>query len=304
MLAQSAELRFSVGDRVLWRARRNLVTFGWSLGDILSGQPKSLPILPEDADGYRLQSVPVAEIASMTTALPGLITSAPQHYPRRYINMADGYDAYMARFSSKTRSTLGRKARKVAEASGGALDIRSFHSPSDVEAFFSGVAPLAAQTYQARFLDAALPVSQAFQKEALRLAADDNLRAFVLFIDGEAVAYLYLPVVEDVLVYAYLGYHPAYAHLSPGTVLQLEALKSLYAEQRFRFFDFTEGDGAHKALFSTHHVDCATVFLLKATARNRVLLSSQQAFNAGIAQAGVLAQQLGAKAALRRLLRR
>lgn len=304
MLAQSAELRFSIGDRVLWRARRNLVTCGWSLGDILRSQPKMLPILPEDADGYRLQSVPAADLQSMMGALPGLITSAPQHYPRRYINMADSYDTYMARFSSKTRSTLGRKARKVAEVSGGTLDVRSFHKPGDVGEFFSAVAPLAAKTYQARLLDAALPVSDAFQKETLTLAADGNLRAFVLFIDGEVVAYLYLPVVEDFLVYAYLGYHPAYAHLSPGTVLQLEALKSLYAEQRFRFFDFTEGDGAHKALFSTHYVDCATVFLLKVNARNRVLLTSQQVFNAGIAQAGGLAQQLGAKAALKRLLRR
>ncbi len=104
---------------------------------------------------------------------------------------------------------------------------------------------------------------------------------------------------------------PSYAFQSvtasfgaPGTVLQLEALKSLYAERRFRFFDFTEGDGAHKALFSTHHVDCATVFLLKANARNRVLLTSQQSFNAGISQAGVFAQHLGVKAALKRLLRR
>ena len=46
-------------------------------------------------------------------------------------------------------------------------------------------------------------------------------------------------VREGIVDYAYLGYDPDYLHLSVGTVLQWLALDSLFAERRFRFFDFT-----------------------------------------------------------------
>ena len=69
------------------------------------------------------------------------------------------------------------------------------------------------------------------------------MRAFLLFLAGEPVAYLYLPVSGRTLIYAYLGYDAEHAHLSPGTVLQMAALENLFAEKRFAYFDFTEGEG-------------------------------------------------------------
>ena len=117
------------------------------------------------------------------------------------------------------------------------------------------------------------------------------------------MAYLYLPVADDVLIYAYLGYDQALASLSPGTVLQMHALEALFVEQRFRYFDFTEGDGAHKALFGTDAVQCATVFLLKPTLANRALLAGHQAFNAAVEGSGAWLDRIGVKARVRKLLR-
>lgn len=297
------DIRFLLGDRCIWRVSRNLVAVGYGLDAILGGVRTAPPSLPVDAHGVRLQSVPADALGTVSRDFPGLIASAPQVYARHYIDMLPGFDAYMAQFSSKTRATLKRKARKLADAGGGTLDVRSFHRPEQLEAFFADALPLSEQTYQARLLDAGLPGHAAFCAEAERLAAADNLRAYILYMHGKAVAYLYLPVTDDVLVYAYLGYDQAQAGLSPGTVLQMQALEALFAENRFRYFDFTEGDGAHKALFGTHQVQCATVFLFKPGIGNRVLLASQHGFNTAVERAGTWLERVGLKARIRKLLR-
>lgn len=296
-------IRFLLGDRQILAPRRMLVPVGYGLDAILQNAPLAAPELPPGADGYRLQSVPAAALAHLDRDFAGLIASPPQLYARHYIDMALGHDGYMAQFSSKTRATLKRKMRKLAEANGGALDIRSYHRPDQLDAFFDAALPLSEQTYQARLLDAGLPDDLPFREQAHALAAADNLRAYVLFLHGKAAAYLYLPVMGDVLVYAYLGYDQAVAQLSPGTVLQMHALEELFAEQRFAYFDFTEGDGAHKALFGTHQVPCATVLLLKPTLANRALLAGQQGFNAAVEGTGAWLESIGAKAKIRKLLR-
>jgi hypothetical protein len=308
MLPVATQIRFLLGDRRLFAARRMLVPVAYGLDAILKNAPlavESLPAapLPGDADGYRLQSVPVDRIAHLDRDFAGLIPSQPQIYARHYIDMALGHDGYLAQFSSKTRATLKRKTRKLAEAAGGTLDVRSYHRPDQIDAFFDAALPLSDQTYQARLLDAGLPDAPAFRAEAHKLAEADDVRAYILFLGGRAVAYLYLPVVDDVLIYAYLGYDQAFAQLSPGTVLQMHALEQLFAEQRFRYFDFTEGDGAHKALFGTGQAQCATVFLLKPTLANRALLAGQTSFNAAVEGTGAWLDRIGVKAKIKKLLR-
>jgi len=298
----AAEIRFLLGARCLWSAKRDVVSLGWTLSDILAGRSVLRPVLPPNADGYRFQSIPASMLPSVVSD-PGFIASEPQLYPRHYIDMSVGYEGYLANFSSKTRATLARKNRKLAAANGGTLDIRAFHRPEDLPAFFAEALPLARETYQAKLLNASLPDNDLFGNKAFELAKSDNLRAYILYLSGRAIAYLYLPVDGDVLVYAYLGYDQAHAQLSPGTVLQMHALEALFAEQRFRFFDFTEGDGLHKALFGTHQAECATVFILRSRVRNHLLFRQHRVFNTAVGQAGALAKRIGMKAALRKLLR-
>lgn len=303
MTPVATDIRFLLGDRCILRARRMLVPLAYGLDAILADRPLSPAPLPADADGYRVQSAPASQLDRLDQQFSGFLKSPPQVYARHYIDMGQGHDGYMAQFSSKTRATLKRKMRKLADADGGTLDIRSYHAPDQLDAFFAAALPLSDQTYQARLLDAGLPSHAAFRAEADALARADNLRAWILFLGGKPIAYLYLPVVDDVLIYAYLGYDQAQAQLSPGTVLQMHALEELFAEQRFRYFDFTEGDGAHKALFGTHQAQCATVFLLRPSLANRAVLAGHRAFNAGVEGAGAWLDRIGVKARIRKLLR-
>ena len=279
---------------------RDLAAWSFTLEDLLAGELPPAP--PRGPDGVRVLSAPTAQLAEVIARYPGFIAGGRQDYRRHYIDMGLGFDAYMARFSGKTRSTLRRKAKRLAAEAGG-YTVTEHRTPVEIEAFLADALPLSARTYQARLLDAGLPDTTEAKAAMLEAAEDDRMRAFLLHAGGEAIAYLSLPVSGATLVYAHLGYDPARARLSPGTVLQMEALERLFGEARYRWFDFTEGEGAHKAMFGTDWAACSSIMLLEPTLANRTLLGVRAAFDAGVAGAKTLAQRSGAVARVRTLLR-
>jgi CelD/BcsL family acetyltransferase involved in cellulose biosynthesis len=291
---------FTLGSRRLLSVPRDLATWAFTLEDVLAG---ALPAPPScGRDGLRVLSAPTARLAEITARYPGFIAGGRQDYRRHYIDMSLGFDAYMGQFSGKTRSTLRRKARKLAEDAGG-YTVTEHRTPAEMEAFVAGALPLSAKTYQARLLDAGLPGDAAAHAAILAASKADRMRAFLLHAGGAPIAYLSLPVTGGTLIYAHLGYDPDWASLSVGTVLQMEALERLFAEQRYRWFDFTEGDGAHKAMFGTHSAACSSLVLLEPTLANRSLLGARDAFDAGISSAKALAERSGALGRIRALLR-
>jgi CelD/BcsL family acetyltransferase involved in cellulose biosynthesis len=299
-LSVSGAIDFTIGSRRLLSVPRQLATWSFTLEDILAGTLP--PPLPSGQDGLRILSAPTDRLPAITARYPGFVAGGRQDYRRHYIDMGQSFADYMARFSGKTRSTLRRKARKLAEETGG-YTITEHRSPAEFEAFLAAALPLSARTYQARLLDAGLPDTPEARRAMLEAAETDRMRAFLLHAGGQAIAYLSLPVAGETLVYAHLGYDPDHARLSPGTVLQMEALERLFTEGRYRWFDFTEGDGAHKAMFGTDSAACSSLVLLRPTLANRALLASRGAFDAGVAQAKALAERSGALARIRAGLR-
>lgn len=300
----TAAIDFTLGSRRLLSVPRQLATWSFNLEEVLA---VTLPPSPTPGpDGLRVLSAPTAQLGEIAARYPGFVAGGRQDYRRHYIDMGQSFEAYLARFSGKTRSTLRRKARKLAEDCGG-TSITEHRTPQELEAFLAAALPLSARTYQARLLDAGLPDSPEARRAMLEAAEDDRMRAFLLHAGGKAIAYLSLPVAgagaSATLVYAHLGYDPDHARLSPGTVLQMEALERLFAEARYRWFDFTEGDGAHKAMFGTGSAQCSSFVLLRPTLANRALLGARGAFDAGVAGARTLAERSGALARIRAGLR-
>jgi len=269
-----ASIDFTVGSRRLLSVPRDLATWSFSLEEVLSGAATS-EAPTSGRDGLRVLSAPNASLEAITARFPRHLIGGRQDYRRHYITMAgQSYESYLAQFSGKTRSTLRRKARKLAKDAGD-YTISEHRTPAEIEHFLSAALPLSAKTYQERLLDAGLPNNEAARREMLDAAANDKMRCFLLSIEGKPIAYLSLPIAGRTLIYAYLGYDPEFARLSAGTVLQLEALERLFAEERFDYFDFTEGEGAHKAMFGTDSVGCASFALLTPTMANRTLLAAR-----------------------------
>ncbi|HWT44104.1 MAG TPA: GNAT family N-acetyltransferase, partial [Sphingopyxis sp.] len=237
--------------------------------------------------------------------MTGWLIAVRQAYPRHYIAMeGQGFDDWWQGFSSKTRSTLSRKARRLADRFEGGFSVRSYRTADEVAEFMAIAGALSERTYQARLMQAGLPTGGADVAEAVVAAAADKVRTFLLFAGGRAIAYLYLPVERGVLVYAHLGYDPDFADLSPGTVLHVEAMRALYEEGGFRAFDFTEGDGAHKAQFGRASVACVDVLLLRPTFRNRAALAVMRGIDAMAAWGKGALDRLGLRAGVKALIRR
>lgn len=291
---------FTLGSRRLLSVERELATWAFSLEDVLAAQ---LPPAPRPGrDGLRVLSAPRSAITAIAAQLPEALIGARQDYRRHFIDMSGSYEDYLARFSGKTRSTLRRKGRKLDKELGG-YAITEHRTAAEVERFLEAALPLSAKTYQARLLDAGLPDGAEDRAQMLAKAEAGDMRCFLLQAGSNPIAYLSLPVEGRTLVYARLGYDPDYARLSPGTVLQLEALERLFAEQRFGYFDFTEGEGAHKAMFGTDHADCASFLLLNPTFANRALIGARDAFDGAVGGAKAVAERYGALARVRSALK-
>jgi hypothetical protein len=281
-------LPFRIGVRTLASASRRLVRVPLSLADALLDSPPVLPPLLDGADGLLVTSLPVDRLAALDGAKARLLL-VRQRYRRSWIDLEQGHDAWWRGRSAQARSGLGRKARRL-----GGATVRRYADAAEIAAFLPLAQAVARRSYQHRLPDAALPDTPAFAADAVARAAADEARGWLLFVDGAPVAYLFCTTENegerdgagDTLRYDHVGHDPAHAALSPGSVLQLAAVRDLMAEGRFARFDLLEGDGRHKRLFASDGVDCCDVLLLRDTIRNRALAAALAGFDAGVARAG------------------
>lgn len=306
-VVRSVPFKFQLGDLTLFSISRRLDVRSVPLRDaiVLEG-PLAPPqnTAPANSDGYAVRGHPITGDLPPIARAGNYIRYMPLRYQHCYIDLATTFDQYQTKFSSKTRSTIKRKITKFTQTCGGMLRWKVYRTPAEVEEFFTYARTVSRLTYQERLLDAGLPDSHEFRATASALAAADKLRAFLLFDGDKPVSYLYCPAEAGIVVYAYLGYDPAYARLSVGTILQWLALEFLFGERRFRLFDFTEGQSEHKRFFATHERECANVFWLADTLGNRLLVHAHEATNRFSAWLGGKLDALGVKAKIKRLLRR
>jgi hypothetical protein len=256
-----------------------------------------------NSQGFLIRGLSVASEIPVIKQSGDYICYMQSKYDHCYIDLNITFEDYQKKFSSKTRSTINRKVRKYAEHCGGAIVWKTYKLPSEMRDFFQLARTVSKLTYQERLLDAGLPYLEDFIQQAELLASEQRIRAYILFDGDQPVSYLYCPVYDNVLVYAYLGYDPSYMHLSVGTVLQWLALEELFGERRFRYFDFTEGQSDHKRLFATHQRQCANVFMLKNNLKNKVIVYTHRLTDCFSKWLGETLDRFGLKAKIKRFLR-
>ncbi len=301
--ARPTPLNFRIGARTLMAVQRDMVRVPLSLDEAREGRLPVLPPLPRDAHGYVVTSLPEDRLEAMVYASGRMIGFVRQKYTRYYADLTGGFDAYLAGLSSNARQGVKRKAKKIAQVSGGDLDIRAYRTPPELETFHDIARRIALRTYQEKLMGEGLPASPEFIRTMLTAAAGDNVRAWLLFIAGEPAAYLYCPAQGETLVYEYVGHDPAFNDLSPGAVLQVEAFRDLFDEGKFARFDFTEGDGQHKRQYATGGVPCVDLLLLRPSLTNRVTTAALGGFNKTVAGGKALVDMAGLEKLSKKLRR-
>lgn len=259
--------------------------------------------LRDGLQGFMVRALPVENELAVISHVGGYLRYVPLQYRHCFIDLNQTFEDYQKKFSSKTRSTLNRKLKKYAEHCGGNIRWKTYKERPEIRDFFSLASAVSKLTYQEKLLDAGIPGSEEFMRQAESLAQDNKVRAYVLFHEDRPVAYLFCPVEDGVLIYAYLGYDPEYTKWSVGTVLQWLALEQLFSEGIFKAFDFTEGQSDHKRLFATHQKDCANVYFIKPSLINRLIVHGHHSMDYFSGWLGTKMQQWGIKSAVKRLLR-
>jgi CelD/BcsL family acetyltransferase involved in cellulose biosynthesis len=290
---------FRLGDLKLFSIPRQMAVLHVDSGTLPDGwEPKV-----ENEDGCLVTGLRAPPDPKILAPRAGWSARVFRQYPRHLVDLTTGFDAYMAKFSGKTRSTLKRKLRKFHDLSGGATKWKQYRTRDEISEFLTLARALSQKTYQERLLDAGLPSDAAFTAEALARADRNQVRGFILFLDEKPISYLYLPIREGRVIYAYLGYDPSFAEHSPGTVLQLLAMDCLFAEPGLTVFDFTAGAGQHKRLFSTHSENCIDVLFVKRGSLTNVIAVGHSAFVRSVAVVTDAFDRVGIKSRLKRLLR-
>lgn len=278
----SVPLRFQVGARTLWTIKRRLAQVSATLEEAIAGKSPPLPPLGLSEHGWLVRSAPEGRLDQLVE--PDFFCFVRQCYSRYYTDLGGTYDGWLATLSGNARSALRLKRKRLAQHAE-KMEVSCFRSAEELRTFQALARPLAALTYQERLLGSGLPDRPEFAARAEALAAKDGVRAWLMTLGGRPIAYLWCSAEGTALRYDYVGHDPAYAKLSPGTVLHAAAFEELFAERRFERFDFTEGDGQHKRQFATGGVACADVLLLRDTIANRALVGGLRGFDGGVAVA-------------------
>ena len=191
---------------------------------------------------------------------------------RYFIDLSSGsFSSYVGKFSAKTRNTLKRKVRHFAEHSGGVIDLRCYLSPEEMTEFRQHAVAISRVTYQSR-IGFGFPETEEFKTSLLDEAQNRRVCGFVLMHDTRPAAFVFCRVNSDIITYTIPGYDPEFAQLSPGTVLLYAILEKLFAERRFRVFDFGGQEWGYKALFATASVDYIRVIWFPITPKNLILV--------------------------------
>ena len=276
-------------------------------GHFLDRAGEGVPDLPKEARSRDVAGALVRsqrlDAAGGTVAMKdGMIRYLVNPAPRFWIDLSGTFADYTAKFSSKTRQTLGRKTRKLL---GAGATFHAYRTPGEMEVFIRLARELSAKTYQERLLGVGFPSDPAFHARILERAREDRERGYLLLVGERPIAYLYTPESHPgVLSYHSLGYDPEFEHSSPGTVLQYLVVERLFEEGTHRVYDFGEGETEQKKLFGTHHVRCADLYLLRPTPANLSRVGARVAIESVSSGIVWTLDRIGVKRWVKRLLRR
>lgn len=275
MTATPLPRHMRVGARTLASLQRDLIGVSLSLIEAIEARIPTLPPLPREAQGYLVASLPEDRSAAICGAM---IPYVRQRYVRHWVDLTTGFVTYWQAIAADTRMSLTRLTAKIACVSGGALDVRRFHNPDELTHFHDIARRISLRSYQER-LGRGMPDDAAFLRRMYADAAAGLARGWLLYIAGEPAAYLYATIDAGTVIHRQAACDPAFADLSPGAVLQLEALRDLFAERAPKRFDFAGCNIAEASALASAGVPCVDLLLLRPSLANRAATVAQRAID-------------------------
>jgi hypothetical protein len=315
-------LKFLLGEITLAQVE---LTRYWHLGD-----PHIDASLPPDAAPQLCASLLEAALSSLGAReclfLEGLPADGPLHqalalarcrdvaplqlglgndFEHQFIRMPESLAEYLAQMGSRSRQSVQYSQRRLLKDMQGEVRCECFHTEDSIDRFVADAQAISRKTYQWNLLGLGLRDGNAL-RASLRFAAQRGwMRSFILYCKQVPVAFMLGDQQENCYYYDDVGYDPAYAKSSVGSVLQLMVLECLFARpDRPAWFDFSTGYGEHKGRFGNFARHETNLLVMPATLGNRTLVGAYRLNDRASRFAVDLLARAGVKDRLKQLIRR
>jgi CelD/BcsL family acetyltransferase involved in cellulose biosynthesis len=168
--------------------------------------------------------------------------------PRTDVEVPEDLTTFLKARSRNTRDNVKRYGRRLEKAHGDVIAVRAYREPDELERAMAAMEEVAAKTYQ-RALDVGFR-DESRERALLELAARKGfLRAWVLSIDEQPVAFWYGLAYGGTFYIGSPGYDPAFGDLRVGQYLQIRMMEDLCADPGVKRLDYGFGDAQYKRSF-------------------------------------------------------
>lgn len=259
----------------------------------------SVPLLPDDArlhaqlydallgrgtncDCVYMDTVPVESACwrylNEAEAKNYLVYAPNGARPWHLLRLPASSEAYLSQMSSKTRYTLRKKAKQLAERGGGQLEMTRADAQEHVAQFLSDSVKVSRNSWQHDILGTRIGDTEDDRAWFARLAESGLLRSYLLKCGERPCAFVVGYQFNDVFHYVELGYDRDFAEWSPGTVLLHMLIQDLCDHRPASVLNFGMGDADYKRRFGNTQKEDVSILILRKSLVNRLRINSHSAF--------------------------
>jgi hypothetical protein len=222
--------------------------------------------------------------------------------PHPILRFRGTFEDYMQKYSSKHRKNLMRSVRQFREGKLGSMRFRRFERPEDVPLYMEHAVEVSRKTYQWIRYQRGLSATELITRR-LRFAAELGfMRSYLLYLGDAPCAFLVGYQADGRFLLDEIGFDPALAKYSPGTVIQMLTVEDLFEYNRPRIFDL--GDyGLYKEMLATESYLQAKVYLLRPSLYMRLLRTGDRACRFANGSMAALLERFHLKTTVKHLLR-
>jgi len=229
------------------------------------------------------------------------VLASPRIEPVHQLLLPPSHEAYLQSLNSSTRKNLRRTTRRLFEEN--AAEVFRAERPDDVPRLLRLLDRIAPHTWQGRTYGVTPRATPDRVEYFRRLAAHGWLRAYVLLLAGEPIAYELGCQYDGVYWGQEHGFDQRHADRGPGSIMIHLAIEDLYRERTPRVLDFGLGDAAYKRSFGNQQHDAGSIYLVP-RGRWRWWLRLQTALGGASTAAKSLLERMQLDRLVRRLLKR
>ena len=180
------------------------------------------------------------------------------------LRLPSSLDEFLRTKPGKSRERIRRTAKRLRKDHGDGLSVEILREPADAERLFRDLDRVAAKTYQR-----GLGVSFGDTREhrALTTLGLERgwFRAYVLYLDGEPIAFWPGYAYGGTFFTGTPGYDPEFSRYRVGEYLQTEMIEDLCHDDTIEYVDYGFGDAEYKQRFGDESWEEADILLFAPT---------------------------------------